>query len=248
MENVRLRLARRPTAFHIGTLCDNQQRNFLAFMSAQQYPDVCFKHEGINMSLETANVINNVANIFLAVSLAVGLISTVAISWTGNIKEEALKRDLAAANIQAAQANERAAEANKKAEEERLARIKIEARIAPRTMTQAQQNEITDKLAHLPKQTGIVRAAPSTPESEMFARVLSAPLNAAGWDMTPAQGSPTATILFPTGVIINWAMDWTHPNMSEQGDRAVAAETLAGILNELGIAASVAYCLRFERH
>src|ERR1700674_4322670 len=45
-----------------------------------------------------------------------------------------------------AEANERAAVANKIAEEERLARIKIEEKIAPRRLSQEQQNTITAKL------------------------------------------------------------------------------------------------------
>jgi hypothetical protein len=54
--------------------------------------------------------------------------------------------DSEAAKAQAALANERAAEANKKAEEERLARLKLEARLAPRTLTGTQQIQITEKL------------------------------------------------------------------------------------------------------
>ncbi len=41
----------------------------------------------------------------------------------------------------ASTAEKRAAEANQKAESERLARVQLEAKIAPRSMTQAEQNE-----------------------------------------------------------------------------------------------------------
>jgi hypothetical protein len=50
---------------------------------------------------------------------------------------EAAKESAATANEGAAKANERAAEANRIAEGERLARMKIEARIAPRSLPQA---------------------------------------------------------------------------------------------------------------
>lgn len=52
----------------------------------------------------------------------------------------------AEANKQAAEANERAAEANKKAEEERLARVKIEKQLAPRTFSESDIEEIGNAL------------------------------------------------------------------------------------------------------
>jgi hypothetical protein len=144
----------------------------------------------------------------------------------------------AQASLRASEADARAAEANQKAEEERLARIKIEARIAPRSMPQAQQHELTAKLAGLPKQQGTVIASPSTPESELFARVLTASLTAAGWEMEILPGTATATVLHPTGVIIQWPLDATHDNINDQGERSKAATVLADGLNALGIDAT----------
>lgn len=183
------------------------------------------------MSLPWAEFISFWANWLLICALIVGVIATFGIIVSSNVKEAALKRDVA-------EANARAAEANEKAEQERLARVKIEVRIAPRKLTQAQQNELTVKLSGLPKQRGTVRASPSTPESEMFARVLAAPLRAAGWDIEPVAGTATATVLYPTGVVIEWATDPTNPNIHEQGYRAAAAEKLVEVLGEFGVDAT----------
>ena len=64
----------------------------------------------------------------------------------GNVKEEYLRRDLANITERAANAELRAAEANKKAEEERLARVKLEVRLAPRSLTSEQLNNLAEHI------------------------------------------------------------------------------------------------------
>jgi hypothetical protein len=93
-------------------------------------------------------------------------------------------------------------------------------------------------LLDFPEQRGTVIASPSTPESEWFARVLTAPLKAAGWEMEILPGTPTATMLQPTGVIIRWPLDPERDNINDQGDGPEAATMLADALNELGIDAT----------
>lgn len=74
------------------------------------------------------------------------------IAVADSVAAEANKRSAEAsvrsadANKQAAEANERAAEANKKAEEERLARVKIEKQLAPRTFSESDIEEISNAL------------------------------------------------------------------------------------------------------
>jgi hypothetical protein len=113
----------------------------------------------------------------------------------------------------------------------------LEARIAPRLLKQSEQNELTAKLVGTEKQVGTVTASPSLPESEWFARVLTAPLKAAGWDMTVVPGSPLPTILQPTGVVIEYhielnGMPQTRPQTVE------AANRLAAALKDVGIDAT----------
>jgi hypothetical protein len=86
--------------------------------------------------------------------------------------------------------------------------------VAPRTITQSQQHELTAKISEFKGQRGTMIAAPSTPETEMMlVRWLGAPLLAAGRDIRILPGSPTATVLFPTGIIVSypppggWASD-----------------------------------------
>ncbi len=101
---------------------------------------------GMGMSAEFAETVFLWANWFLLGALVVGLIATYTIVVSGNIKEAYLKRGIAEAGQQAAEADARAAEANRKAEEERLERLKLEAKIAPRRLNADQQRAITTAL------------------------------------------------------------------------------------------------------
>jgi hypothetical protein len=64
-------------------------------------------HEGgrVELSESFANWLNGLANWGLVVSLVVGVISTVLIVWTGNVKEDFLKKQLGDATKLAAQAD-----------------------------------------------------------------------------------------------------------------------------------------------
>lgn len=99
----------------------------------------------------------------------------------------ALRERIASAEARAAEANRAAAEANEKAEQERLARVKLEARLAPRAMSLA-QHEVALHAALLPfagtqfwviTQTAEDRD-PGT-EQMQFAALLSEVLVRAGW-------------------------------------------------------------------
>jgi hypothetical protein len=150
-----------------------------------------------------------------------------------------LATEATSARAAIAEANARAAEANQKAEAERLERLKLEAAIAPRLITQAQQNELTARLSEFKGQHGTVIASPSTSEGEWFARILTAPLKAAGWEMEILPGTATATVLFPKGVIVSYAVDISKPVIfPEKTERAAAAVALVEKLKEYGIEAT----------
>ena len=93
---------------------------------------------------------------------------------------------------------------------------KLRKQLAPRLITQAQQNELTAKLSEFKNERGTIVASPSTPESEMFVRVLAAPLLAAGWKIDILPGTSTATLLFPTGVMVWYAADMSKPLTSPE--------------------------------
>jgi hypothetical protein len=145
-----------------------------------------------------------------------------------------------AADARIAEATARAAEANQRAEEERLARVKIEARIAPRQITQEQQNELTERLKGFKVRETTLIASPSTAENEMFVRWLGPPLAAAGWNITLLPGTTTATVLFPQGVVIYAREERDRPSRLDKEPTGgfAAATRLADTLTEFGIAAT----------
>jgi hypothetical protein len=113
----------------------------------------------------------------------------------------------------------------------------LEARLAPRLLKQSEQQDLTAKLSGTEKQIGTVMASPSMPESEWFARILTAPLKEAGWDMAVIPGSPLPTILQPTGVVIEYRVDLNStPQWRPQ--TVEAANRLAAALNDVGIEAT----------
>jgi hypothetical protein len=103
-------------------------------------------------SLATASRVSDVANVALIFSLVLSVVSTCMIVWMGNVKEiywddarDKSGEKIRELDVAVAEANVRAAEANKIAEQERLERVRIEERIAPRRLSAEQQNT----LAHL---------------------------------------------------------------------------------------------------
>jgi hypothetical protein len=104
-------------------------------------------------SLETASRVSDVANVVLVCSLVVGVVATALIVWMGNVKEgywdadrQRSRERVAGLESGVADANARAAEANRIAESERLARIKIEAGLASRHLTQEQHSKLVAAL------------------------------------------------------------------------------------------------------
>jgi hypothetical protein len=141
-------------------------------------------------SRETAALLYDIANWVLLLGLVLGVVATVFIIWMGNAKEGYLKRDLAEGNERAAKAELAAAEANKIAEGERLARVKIEEKLAPRRFSNDQLQTIVlnmSKWAKLPgtdiRQDAAVFSISSDFESTSLANQIAAALGAAGWNI-----------------------------------------------------------------
>jgi hypothetical protein len=68
-------------------------------------------------SREAASAVFDAANIAFVLSLVIGVVAVVLIVWTGNAKDEYLKRDLSSSITRGAQAQQLAAEANARAAE-----------------------------------------------------------------------------------------------------------------------------------
>ena len=131
--------------------------------------------------------------------------------WSDGIRDQktdernrAMEVQVAAANAKTAELEKEAAALKAQAEADKLARLKIEARMAPRSLTPQQQNELTSKLSQFKNVRGTIIASPSTQEAEWFAHVLYAPLRAAGWEITVEPGTETAAVLQPRGVIVQF--------------------------------------------
>ena len=195
----------------------------------------------MGMSPETAATVSDWANVLLVISLVLGVLSTYAIFIAGNVKEAALKREVAAASIKTAELEKEAAALEAQAEADRLARLKIEARMAPRSLSQQQQNELASTLSQFKNVRGTIIASPSTQESEWFARVLHAPLRAAGWEITVEPGTETAAVLQPRGVIVQFPIG-PNDSVAIKGRQIVPPPgpwgPLAEALSEFGISAT----------
>ena len=166
------------------------------------------------------------SNVLLIVGLVLSALATIVGFWMANVRDGYLRIKLAASDS-------RIAELNEEAEVEHLQRVKLEAKIAPRSLTQSQQNDLAEVLSQTAKQTGTLMVSPSTPEAEWFARVLGAPLKQGGWNISWLPSSIGATILQPTGVVISYTNLQPDPAAGK-----LAAETLANWLTAAGIDAT----------
>jgi hypothetical protein len=154
---------------------------------------------------------------------------------------EQLKGETARAHERTAELEKDAAALRAQSEADRLARLKLEAQIAPRHITQAQQNELTARLSQYKDVVGTIVASPSTPESEMFVSWLTAPLHAAGWKITMLRTSGPM-VLFPRGVIIRYPWELGKSVTVKPDGRLTVPDgpwgPLADTLNEFGIEAT----------
>jgi hypothetical protein len=94
--------------------------------------------------------------------------------------------ELAKANSEIANANARAAEANQKAETERLARVRLEARLSARALSPSDSDEIKRKIEEFSGMTAEVNIFPSgTPDTTPLAHSLHSILQSAHWNAGP---------------------------------------------------------------
>jgi len=113
-------------------------------------------------------------------------------------KEE---KGVADANARAALAEQHAAEANKKAEDERIARLKLEAALAPRRVSSEQERLITSRLLKFKKWQITLFVVTGNPEAADFASDFERVFRNAGFSVNvmdgvisgPARGLSAAT-------------------------------------------------------
>jgi hypothetical protein len=144
----------------------------------------------MKLSREAAEWVSTWSNTVLIVSAALGVASTILVVWTGNVKEEYLKFDVAHAGENAANAIERAAVLEKDAAEARLETQRIIERLAPRIIDQHQQSRIVDKLRSFAGTEFDVSIRGADPEVDSLLEQIEAILEAAGWKQIAWQSAP----------------------------------------------------------
>ena len=118
----------------------------------------------------------------------------------------------------------RAAEANAKAESERLARIKIEERLADRKLTPVQISELAQKLVRFSGQKINVVAAANDPEIIRITNAISTALRAANWIFETGVGGVGARAV--DGILVEVNAD------AAGATRAAAQELVSGLVEQ----------------
>lgn len=140
----------------------------------------------MGMSKEFAELWADRANIGIIIAAVLGVISTTLAIWTGNVKEDFLKRDLADANTraeegkaEASRASEEAAKLTKEAEEARLETERLKKQLAWRDVTSKQAEALRMALQKTPIEVTVFWIAGDA-EGSAFARRLAEVLLSAG--------------------------------------------------------------------
>jgi len=137
---------------------------------------------------ESAARIYDAANWGLVAGLVVGVISTVLVVWMGNVKEAYLRSHVAETNERAAHAEDRAAanereaaRLGKLAEDERLARVELESKVAWRRLGAKEQSQIASHLKQFSGEPALIAHSPNDIEAATFATEIATALQMAGW-------------------------------------------------------------------
>jgi len=138
---------------------------------------------------------------------------------------EKSKAEIASAQAEAARANERAAEANRKTEEERLARVRIEERIASRAVGfRNEHDNLVGLLKPFAGSHAVVNWIGGDQESRDLSVVVAETLRDSGWNVTDVSNTT-----FPAPVGLIWRID----------NRSAAGRSLIAALSSISMAAIV---------
>ena len=143
----------------------------------------------MSMSVESLKAffdVGTVALLFLTFAFGAGVLIT------GNIINERqaaqlrqFTNDLKDKDVKIAQANRLAADANKATEDERTARVELEAKVAWRTFSDAQRKDIESNLSRFSGQLAECSFLSSDTEAFAFSSEIAAALRASNWQVVP---------------------------------------------------------------
>jgi hypothetical protein len=181
------------------------------------------------MSYETAELVSTVANFFFVVSLVVGVAATIALIGTTSVKEWYWQQDRRESRERIAELDKEAEALKAQAESDRLARLKIEEKLAPRSLTGEQANAIMEAVKPFAPQSFEFIAYQDDEEVQSFSKYLGAILLTAGWKGVPPKGFLAFQLEF--GVRVEFSPD-------KEKELGPAAKALADALTEAGHRAS----------
>jgi hypothetical protein len=174
------------------------------------------------------------ANVAFFATLAVGVVATGVVIWSGKQKDAYLSQHLA-------EAAERAAQANRLAEQEHLARVRLEDKLAGWRLSAPAQSHV---ISAITRYAGTPYELSANPNEIVFMETMDSMLTAAGWNRLtpqPPQGlginillDEKARIVFVDGIQIEVAAD----RLTEWGP---AVEQLRSALELEGILVSAHY-------
>lgn len=137
-----------------------------------------------DLSQEMADGVFGLSNIALTIGAALVLIGTVGVFWSGGIRDKYADERIASNEAKTARAVAEAAKANQRAEEERLARVKIEERLAPRSLTAAQETDLQNRLGKFAGTSlDILIYGGGSEDALPLAGMIASGLRAAGWNV-----------------------------------------------------------------
>jgi hypothetical protein len=148
--------------------------------------------KGMGMSLSWAEFLSYWGNWILVAALLVGVAATFGIVVSGNVKETALKRDLASQNARAAELEIEAALA-------RLETEKIKEVVAWRTIPPGSVSDLENVLAAKPGSVNL-RYTDGDPEALFLAVQISRILAKANWQIAPGSLKPPNTLII--GIVL----------------------------------------------
>jgi hypothetical protein len=167
------------------------------------------------------------ANWILVGALLIGVAATYAIVVSGNLRDAALKGNLAGAQTAAAEANARAKEADEKTEAERLERLRLEAAVAPRSLSVQQQQMLAAAWGKLAGKRVAVISYALDGEGAGLASQIIAVLTAANVEIDNRLASVMPMGGFSLGVHVTGSDEQTVNQL----------RTTLGLIGELAVAA-----------
>jgi hypothetical protein len=146
-----------------------------------------------------------------------------------------LNKDAEGFRLDVAKANERAAEANRLAEQEKLARLKIEERLAPRSLNKEQSDKLTAAVRKFTGQKIEIAEYGLSREASSLSKQIQAALAAAKWD--------TSVVAIMSGVEIEPGI---HILIAQGQTQFPAVTGLLQILKEQGFVVTFRYDAGFS--